>query len=65
MLDLETGRVTDTGKKSAASVTDKDISEAPCLSHESTHPKQLGDQQENCFGVGGVKKLTGKVITVF
>lgn len=65
MLDLETGRVTDKGKKSAASVTDKHISEAPCLSHESTHSKQLGDQQENDCGVGGVKKLTGKVITVF
>ena len=65
MLDRETGHVTDKGKKSAASVTDKHSSEAPCPSpsDESNHPKQPVDQQENGDDTGGVKKR--KVITVF
>jgi hypothetical protein len=63
MLHQETSHVRDKGKKSAASVTDKHISEVPCSipSDESSHPKQPGDQQENGDGTGGVKKR--KVIT--
>ena len=67
LLHRETSRFRDKGKKSAASVTDKHISEVPCPipSDESNHPKQPGDQQENGDGAGGVKKLTGKVLTMF
>ncbi|KAL0048583.1 hypothetical protein WJX82_006399 [Trebouxia sp. C0006] len=48
----------DKGKKSAASVTDKHSSEAPCPSpsDESNHPKQPVDQQENGDDTRGVKK---------
>jgi len=67
LLHRETSHVRDKGKKSAASVIDKHISEVPCPipSDESNHPKQLRDQQENGDGIGGVKKVTGKVITAF
>lgn len=67
LLDQETSHIQDKGKKSAAFVTDKHINEAPCPSPSDKfhHPKQLGDQQENGDGTGGVKKLTRKVIAVF
>ncbi|DBB04310.1 TPA: hypothetical protein ACH3X1_012805 [Trebouxia sp. C0004] len=62
LLDCETSHDRDKGKKSAASVTDKHISEVPRPnpSDESGHPKQPGDQQENGDGTGRVKKLTGR-----
>ncbi|KAL0027636.1 hypothetical protein WJX79_004414 [Trebouxia sp. C0005] len=62
LLDQETSHIQDKGKKSAAFVTDKHINEAPCPSPSDKfhHPKQLGDQQENGDGTGGVKKLTRK-----
>ncbi len=65
LLELESSHVTDNGKKLAASVTDKHISEAPppIPSNESDHPEQPGDQQDNSDGTGGVKKR--KVIAAF
>ncbi len=64
LLELESSHVTD-GKKLAASVTDRHISEAPppIPSNESNHPEQPGDQQDNGDGTGGVKKR--KVIAAF
>ncbi|DBA76323.1 TPA: hypothetical protein ACH3X1_010035 [Trebouxia sp. C0004] len=57
-----TSKAGDTGKKSAASVAEERISEAPChsLIDGSDHPNQPEDQEENGLGVGHVDIPTAK-----
>ena len=67
LLDRGISHVRDKGKKSAAFVAEKHISEAPrpIPSDNTEHPKQPAHHHENGYGIGGVKKLTAKVLNAF